>query len=137
MLQYVGDEIVAAFGAPVTCTDHAGRAMQAAMDMQKNLQNLNNARAREGKQPFRHRIGIHTGEVLAGNTGSEEQPSYTLIGDTVNIASRLQEFNKQRGTEVIFSTATREKIPDHFRVRKLESARLKGITRPIEIFTFA
>ncbi|MGI9570055.1 MAG: adenylate/guanylate cyclase domain-containing protein, partial [Desulfobulbia bacterium] len=136
VLQYVGDEIVAAFGAPMACTDHASRAVQAAMEMQKNLQDLNNARAREGKQPFRHRIGIHTGEVLAGNTGSEDQPSYTLIGDTVNIASRLQEFNKQRGTEVIFSTATREKIPDYLRVRKLESARLKGITRPIEIFTF-
>ena len=136
ILQYVGDEIVAAFGAPVACSDHASRAMQAAMEMQKNLQNLNMARAREGKQPFRHRIGIHTGEVLAGNTGSEDQPSFTLIGDTVNIASRLQEFNKKRGTEVIFSTATREKIPDHIRVRKLDSARLKGITRPIEIFTF-
>ena len=136
VLQYVGDEIVAAFGAPVACTDHASRAMQAAMEMQKNLHNLNKARASEGKQPFRHRIGIHTGEVLAGNTGSEDQPAYTLIGDTVNIASRLQEFNKQRGTEVIFSNATREKIPDHIRVRKLESARLKGITRPVEIFTF-
>ena len=135
VLQYVGDEIVAAFGAPVECPDHAGRAMQAAMDMQKNLHNLNNARAKEGKQPFRHRIGIHTGEVLAGNTGSEDQPSYTLIGDTVNIASRLQEFNKQRGTEVIFSIATRKKIPDHIHVRKLESARLKGITHPVEIFT--
>ena len=136
VLQYVGDEIVAAFGAPLACADHASRAMQAAMEMQKNLHNLNKERAREGKKPLRHRIGIHTGEVLAGNTGSEDQPSYTLIGDTVNIASRLQEFNKQRGTEVIFSIATREEIPDHVRVRKLESARLKGISRPIEIFTF-
>ena len=136
ILHYVGDEIVTAFGAPVACTDHAGGAIQAAMEMQKNLHHLNNARTKEGKRPFKHRIGIHTGEVLAGNTGSEDQPSYTLIGDTVNIASRLQEFNKQRGTEVIFSTATREKIPDHIRARKLESAMLKGITRPIEIFTF-
>jgi class 3 adenylate cyclase len=136
VLQYVGDEIVAAFGAPLACADHASRAMQAAMEMQKNLHNLNKERAREGKKPLRHRIGIHTGEVLAGNTGSEDQPSYTLIGDTVNLASRLQEFNKQRGTEVIFSIATREEIPDHVRVRKLESARLKGISRPIEIFTF-
>jgi class 3 adenylate cyclase len=135
VLQYVGDEIEAAFGAPVPCPDHASRALQAAMEMQENLQNLNKARAREGKQPFRHRIGIHTGEVLAGNTGSEDQPSYALIGDTVNIASRLQEFNKKRGTEVIFSAATREKIPDHIRARKLESARLKGINRPVEIFT--
>ena len=135
VLQYVGDEIEAAFGAPTPYADHANRAVQAALEMKKNLEQLNEARMRLGKWPFRHRIGIHTGEVLAGNTGSEDQPSYALIGDTVNIASRLQEFNKMTGTDIIFSAATREKIPGHIHVRKLEPARLKGISHPVEIFT--
>jgi class 3 adenylate cyclase len=135
VLQYVGDEIEAAFGAPMPCADHANRAVQAALEMKNNLEQLNEARVRLGKRPFRHRIGIHTGEVLAGNTGSEDQPSYALIGNTVNIASRLQEYNKMTGTDIIFSAATREKIPGHIHARKLEPARLKGISHPVEIFT--
>ena len=63
--------------------------------MKAHLEQLNRHRAKEGKKPFRHRIGINTGEVLAGNTGSDDQPSYTLIGDTVNVAARLQELNKE------------------------------------------
>jgi len=135
VLQYVGDEVEAAFGAPVPCADHADMAIQAALEMKKNLEQLNDVRVREGKRPFKHRIGIHTGEVLAGNTGSDDQPSYALIGDTVNLASRLQELNKERGTEVIFSAATREKMQIQLRVRRLETAMLKGISHPIEIFT--
>ena len=135
VLQYVGDEIEAAFGAPVPCSDHADRAVQAACEMIKNLGQLNDARAREGKRPFRHRIGIHTGDVLAGNTGSEEQPSYALIGDTVNLAARLQELNKEYGTEVIFSAATRERIQSDLCIRELKTAKLKGISCPVEIFT--
>ena len=103
--------------------------------MKKNLEQLNEVRIREGKPPFRHGIGIHTGELLAGNTGSEDQPSYTLIGDTVNVASRLEELNKDRGTEVIFSAVTKERMKIDIRVRKLEVAKLKGISQPIEIFT--
>ena len=135
VLQYVGDEIEVAFGAPVPCADHAGSAILAALEMKRNLEQLNDVRLAEGKLPFRHRIGIHTGEVLAGNTGSQDQPSYALIGDTVNLASRLQELNKDSGTEVIFSAVTREKMQIDIRVRKLEAARLKGVSHPIEIFT--
>ena len=135
VLQYVGDELDVSFGAPVPCEDHAGMAIQAALEMKKNLEQLNEVRIREGKPPFRHGIGIHTGELLAGNTGSEDQPSYTLIGDTVNVASRLEELNKDRGTEVIFSAVTKERMKIDIRVRKLEVAKLKGISQPIEIFT--
>ena len=135
VLQYVGDELEVSFGAPVPCEDHAGMAIQAALEMKKNLQQLNEDRIRDGKPLFRHGIGIHTGEILAGNTGSEDQPSYTLIGDTVNVASRLEELNKIRGTEVIFSAATKERMKIDIRARKLEVAKLKGISHPIEIFT--
>jgi len=101
----------------------------------KDLFELNEQRATEGKQPFRHRIGIHTGEVLAGNTGSDDQPSYALIGDTVNVAARLQELNKEYGTEIIFSAATRERMQRSIPLRTLKTATLKGISRPIETFT--
>ena len=135
VLQYVGDEIEVAFGAPLPCDDHADQAILAALEMKAHLEQLNKQRAREGKQPFRHRIGIHTGEVLAGNTGSDDQPSYALIGDTVNVAARLQELNKAYGTEIVFSAATRERMQRNIRVRTLETATLKGISRPIATFT--
>jgi class 3 adenylate cyclase len=135
VLQYVGDEIEAAFGAPVPCDEHADQAVLAALEMSRHLEKLNGNRAKEGKRPFSHRIGIHTGEVLAGNTGSEDQPSYALIGDTVNVAARLQELNKEHGTAIIFSAATRDRMQSSIPVRALETAMLKGISRPIEVFT--
>jgi len=75
VLQYVGDEVEAVFGIPVPYKSHADKAVLAALEMRKNLEDLNRARAEEGKMPFRHGIGIHTGEVLAGNTGSEDRLS--------------------------------------------------------------
>jgi adenylate cyclase len=103
--------------------------------MEENLKELNREREKEGKRPFSHGIGIHTGEVLAGNTGSEDQPSYALIGDTVNLASRLQGLNKEFGTTVIISEATQTRLNDTLPVTPLPAARVKGITRPVGIFT--
>ena len=135
VLQYVGDEIEVAFGAPVPCDDHADKAVLAALEMNAHLGQLNRNRIREGKQPFRHRIGIHTGQVLAANTGSEDQPSYALIGDTVNVAARLQELNKTYGTDIIISASTKEHMRSDVRTQKLDTATLKGISRPIETYT--
>jgi class 3 adenylate cyclase len=105
--------------------------------MRKKLEELNKARIKEGKGSFRHGIGIHTGEVLAGNTGSEDQPSYALIGDTVNLASRLQGLNKEFGTEIIISAATRECLNDRFKLKKLPAAEIKGKSRSVEIFALS
>jgi class 3 adenylate cyclase len=137
VLQYVGDEIEVAFGVPLPYDGHASKAVLAALEMRKKLEELNKARIKEGKGSFRHGIGIHTGEVLAGNTGSEDQPSYALIGDTVNLASRLQGLNKEFGTEIIISAATRECLNDRFKLKKLPAAEIKGKSRSVEIFALS
>ena len=126
VLQYVGDEIEAAFGVPLPYHAHANEAVMAAVEMKKSLEEFNSGRVEEGKIPFRHGIGIHTGELLAGNTGSEDQPSYALIGDTVNLASRLQSLNKKFGTEIIISEATRKRLDDSFRLKELPATKIKG-----------
>ena len=134
VLQYVGDEIEAAFGVPLSYDAHAEKAVMAAVEMKKNLEELNSSRVKEGKVPFRHGIGIHTGELLAGNTGSEDQPSYALIGDTVNLASRLQGLNKDLGTEIIISATTRRRLDDSFHLKELPATKIKGKSGPLKIF---
>jgi len=138
VFQYVGDEIEAAFGAPLQRRDHADKAVQAALEMRKNLKEFNKGRVKEGKVSFRHGIGINTGEVLVGNTGSEDQPSYALIGDAVNLASRLQELNKEFDTEIILSESTRSSLAEDNAVssqlKKLPATKVKGKSRSVEIF---
>ena len=139
ILQYVGDEIEATFGVPIQYGGHADKAVQAALGMKKNLEELNRDRLEEGKAPFRHGIGIHTGEVLVGNTGSEDQPSYSLIGDTVNLASRLQELNKEFDTEIILSESTRSCLAEAdvigSELRKLPAVKVKGKSHSVEVFS--
>jgi class 3 adenylate cyclase len=109
------------------------------LEMRKSLEELNTNRVKERKIPFRHGIGIHTGEVLAGNTGSEDQPSYALIGDTVNLASRLQGLNKEFCTEIIFSESTRSSLAkvdlSVCDLKQLPPALIKGKSQPVEIYT--
>lgn len=139
VLQYVGDEIEAAFGVPLSCHDHADRAILAALEMKSGLEELNKFRIKQGKECFRHGIGIHTGMVLAGNTGSEDQPSYALIGDTVNLASRIQGLTKEFGTEIILSESTRSKINETtasaLGLKKLPATKVKGKSHSVDIFS--
>jgi class 3 adenylate cyclase len=141
VLQYVGDEIEAAFGAPLQRGDHADKAVQAALEMRKGLKEFNRGRVKEEKVSFKHGIGINSGEVLVGNTGSEDQPSYALIGDTVNMASRLQELNKEFGTEIIISESTRSSLaeanPVISQLKKLPVTNVKGKSRSVDIFALA
>lgn len=134
VLQYAGDQIEAAFGVPLPYEGHAVKAVQAALEMRKSLEELNRGRVKEGKMPFRHGIGIHTGDLLAGNTGSEDQLSYALIGDTVNLTSRLQDLTKGFGTDIIISATTRTRVDDSFQLKKLPAKKVKGKGRSVEIF---
>ncbi len=97
VLQYVGDEIEAVFGVPIEQPGHADRAVKAAMEMRQSLDVLNEQRAGQGKPPFAHGIGICTGQVLAGITGSDNRQSYTLIGITVNLVAIIEELTKKVG----------------------------------------
>ena len=134
VLQYVGDEVEAVFGVPVPYEGHVDKAVLAALEMRKSLEELNRFRAEEGKEPFRHGIGIHTGEVLAGNTGSEDRLSYTLIGDTVNLASRIQELTKEFQCDILVSKEAVKSLENGFNMKKESPSMIKGYSTPITVF---
>jgi len=135
VLQYIGDEIEAVFGAPLFREDHPVMAVRAAVEMKSRLLVVNQRLEERGYPPLFHGIGIHTGEVLAANIGSPDRLSYALIGDTVNLASRLQTLNKEFGTEIIISGTTRAGLNGDFPLKELPATKVKGKSRLIEIFT--
>jgi adenylate cyclase len=137
VLQYIGDEIEAVFGAPVHLKDHAWRAVRAAREMTARLRVLNDALAKQGYPALSHGIGIHTGEVVAANIGSPDRLSYTLVGDTVNLASRLQDLNKDLGTEVILSGSTRSRLESGIALKELPLQHVKGKSQQVEVYTLA
>jgi len=134
VLQYVGDEIEAVFGVPLKMTDHADRAVHAALEMRKNLEQLNKKRALLGKPPFRHGIGIHTGPVLAGNTGSDDRLSYALIGDTVNLASRIGDLTKPVQWDILISHETTSHLTSSFEMEKEDPQTVKGLSKPVTVY---
>ena len=113
--KFVGDMVMALFSAPVKDADHADNAVRAAVEMVAELGRLNAKWAQEGKPPLDIGIGINTGEMIAGNIGSETIMSYTVIGDAVNLGSRLESLNKEYGTRIIISDATRSRLKEAFR----------------------
>ncbi len=137
VIQFIGDEIEAAFGAPKSLENHPGKAVQTAIEMQAVLHALNEERRRNGEKPVRHGIGIHTGMVLAGNVGSRERLSYALVGDTVNLASRVQVLNKTSGTDILFTRATRDRLTDGTvnGIKTVGKFPVKGKRMEVEVFT--
>ena len=134
VLQYVGDEIETVFAVPIWYEDHAQKAIMAALDMRVSLQELNRIRTAEGFTPFRHGIGIHTGEVLAGNTGSEDRLSYTLIGNTVNLTSRIEGLTKKFKCDILASEETVKRLTGSFNLKKEPPQMVKGYSKPITIY---
>lgn len=102
--------------------------------MKKRLLAVNQDLKQQWYPHLSHGIGIHTGEVVAANIGSPDRLSYALVGDTVNVASRLQGLNKEFGTEIIISATTRAAINGNFQLRELPAAKVKGKNDPIAIF---
>jgi class 3 adenylate cyclase len=135
VLQYIGDEIEAVFGAPLRAGDHADRALRAAREMRRRLAELNARRAGAGKPPLRNGIGIHTGTVLAGNIGSAERLTYALVGDAVNLASRIQGLNKELGTDILLSEATRGRLSNGGGLETLPAVRVKGKSVDVSVFS--
>ena len=134
--KYIGDSIMAFWGAPVEIEvkTHARLACLSALTCQIQGFNLSNVWTKEGKPRFRTRFGIHTGEVVVGNMGSDERINYTVLGDSVNLASRLEGLNKFYGTEIIASGATHELVKDEFEFRMLDKITVKGKILPIYIY---
>lgn len=134
VLQYIGDEIMAVFGVPISVDDHAKRAVDAALDMRSALDELNIIRKEEGCEPFRHGVGIYTGNVLAGNTGSDDRLSYTLIGDTVNLASRIQSMTKIVGCDILVHEGAMQGVEHHFKIKKENPCHVKGYSKSITVY---
>lgn len=134
VLQFVGDEIEAVFGAPLALDNHADRAVSAALDMRKRLGALNRKLQAQGLKPLRHGIGIHTGTVLAGNIGSSDRLSYALVGDAVNLASRIQGLNKLFGTDILISARTKEALGQAPALERMPEAEVKGKSRPVQVY---
>ncbi len=111
VIEFVGDAIVAVFNAPSDQSDHADRAVRAALGMREAMQRVNEVSTHEveqaGFEQLRHRIGVHTGTVVAGSIGSLTRLKYTVIGDAVNVAARIEALNKDLGTEILVSETTR------------------------------
>jgi len=134
VLQYVGDEIEAVFGVPISLDDHPDLAVQAALEMRQALDELNRERIRDGKEPFRHGIGIHTGKLLAGNTGSHDRLSYALIGGTVNLASRIADLNKTFASDILVSENTVKRMKKEFTMTAEPEQMVKGYSDPITVY---
>lgn len=133
--KYVGDAIMALFGAPLTGPEDAIGAQRAALAMLSALAELNAERRAAGNADWRIGVGLNTGPAVAGTLGSEERWSYTVIGDAVNLASRLESLTKHYGVGIIVSRATREASASAaFVYRALDLVRVKGKNEPIEIF---
>jgi adenylate cyclase len=135
VLQYVGDEIEAVFGVPLLTDRHPDNAVLAAFEMRTALKDLNDRRLNQGKAAFKHGIGIHTGEVLAGNTGSVDRLSYALIGDTVNVASRIQGLTKEYSCDLLISEDTVKRLTISIALEKQEPRRVKGYSKPLTLYT--
>jgi adenylate cyclase len=124
--KYIGDAIMAVFGAPVPKRDDAINALRAAVRMRHALAHLNERLVKRGIEPIRTGIGIHTGEVVAGNIGSETRMEYTVIGDAVNLASRLESATKEQGVAILISEDTYKLAKDAIEARPVKEIHVKG-----------
>jgi adenylate cyclase len=132
--KFVGDMVMALFGAPLEDPEHAEHAVEAALDMIQELEKLNVKWAAEGRPALDIGIGINTGPMIAGNIGSDQIMSYTVIGDAVNLGSRLESLNKQYSTRIIISEATRSRLTGTFTTRPLGDVIVKGKSKHVAIF---
>ncbi len=131
--KYIGDAIMAVFGTPFPSPEDADNAVKVAIRMQQVLGALNRRRRGENRPEFEIRIGINSGDVVAGNIGSARRMEYTVVGDGVNIASRLETANKLFGTRVLISQSTRETLREDYRLRELDLIQVQGRSEPLTV----
>lgn len=131
---FIGDAVMAIFGAPLADPDHALHAVKAAADMERALAGLNERWKAVGLPVLRMGIGVHTGEVFAGNVGGRARMKYTIVGDPVNVASRVEGLNKETGTTVLITEATRVLLGDRIDVRDCGAIPVKGRNEPVRVW---
>lgn len=134
LVEYVGDELMAIFGAPLEQADHAERACNASLAMQERLRLLRQAWSEKGRPALRARIGINSGPMLVGNLGSPYRFSYGVLGDHVNLASRLEGLNNFYSTEILIGENTAQLVKGSFLLREVDWVRVKGREQPVSIY---
>jgi adenylate cyclase len=132
--KYIGDAIMAFWGAPIPHVDHAERACRAALDMLKALKALQGKWLAEGRPRIDIGIGINTGPMVVGHMGSSNRKNYTVMGDNVNLASRLEGINKKFGTHLVISERTFIPVRHLFVARELDLIRVRGKIKPVRIY---
>ena len=132
--KFIGDGVMAFWGAPNTLEDHTYRACAAALKIQERMDVVNQEWESQGLPPLKVRIGIHSDVVLVGNIGSAERMSYTVMGDGVNIAARLEGANKELGTRICVSKAVVREAGEKLTLRRLDEITVKGRKSTIEVY---
>ncbi len=132
--KFIGDAIMAAFGIPMAHDDDEDRAVRAAIAMIRNLNTWNQSRHAEGKPPVNMGIGLNTDVVVSGNIGSKKRMDFTIIGDGVNLASRLESACKQYSARILLSEFTYKKLRGTYRAREIDFVVVKGKTQPIPVY---
>lgn len=132
--KYIGDAVMAFWGAPLPQSDHAVRGVLTALAMRERLSELNKSWQRVGKPMVEIGVGLNTGRVIVGNMGSERRFDYTVIGDDVNLASRLEGLTKYYGVGILVSEATKKLLGDRFVTRQLDKVAVKGKKEAVKIF---
>ena len=130
--KFLGDAVMAVFGAPMAHPDHSARAIRTALAMQEGITGLNERRGRDGKEAISVGIGVSAGEAVAGTVGTEDRMEYTVIGDSVNLAARL-ESNAKPG-QILISHRTYERVRDLVDARPLGRIRVKGKEEEVEVY---
>lgn len=132
--KFIGDAIMAAFGIPVAHEDDADKAVRAAISMIETLNKWNLQRTTDGRLPVNIGIGLNTDTVVSGNIGSSKRMDFTIIGDGVNLAARLESACKQYGSKILISEFTMRKLKSTYRLREIDLVVVKGKTRPVAIY---
>jgi len=132
--KYIGDSIMAVFGAPINSGSDADNSVNTAIHMMHKLRVLNKIRQEQELHRIDIGIGISSGEVVVGNIGSPKRMDFTVIGDTVNLASRLEGANKMYGSQILISESTKQELREEHVFREVDSIRVKGQNRPVAVY---
>jgi adenylate cyclase len=133
--KYIGDAQMAFWNAPLDDADHAVNAVKTALSMLGDLNAFNQEIAKEGIPAFGMGLGINTGAVVVGNMGSDQRFDYTCLGDSVNLASRLEGQSKNYGVEIVLGQRTAELVRDKYSILELDNIAVKGKTQGVKIYT--